>query len=92
MSDTDLDPDIMAYLRRRMANAQTVAGNLPDSDPMHDLAKDRARQLQVVIDDLTAEQHHGSAAIEADLAAKTPGDAAAVKSFDSGGSNGARCD
>ena len=76
-----VDPDIMAYLRRRMANAQTVAGNLPDSDPMHDLAKDRARQLQVVIDDLTAEQHHGSAAIEADLAANTLGAAAASQSF-----------
>ena len=70
------DPDIMAYLRRRQLNAAVVAGNLAESEPLHDLAKDCARQLQVVIDDLTAGQHLGAAEVEADFAAP-----AALQSF-----------
>lgn len=81
MTTTDLDPDVMAYLRRRQLNAAVVAATLPDSEPLHGLARDRARQLQVVIDDLTAGQHDGAAELEADLAATTLGDAAALQSF-----------
>lgn len=57
----------MAYLRRRQLNAAMVAGNTPVSDELHTLAKDRARQLAVVIDDLTAGQHIGAAEVEAQL-------------------------
>lgn len=63
-----LDPNLMAYLRRRLANAETVARNTPENDELHTLARDRARQLQVVIDDLTTGQHIGAADVEAELA------------------------
>jgi hypothetical protein len=46
--------DVLALLTRRQANAALVAARTPE---FAELAADRARQLQVVIDDLRSELH-----------------------------------
>ena len=59
------DHDVLAYLSRRMGNAERVARATPETDPMHDLARDRARQIGVMIDEIAAGLHHGEAAAQA---------------------------
>lgn len=59
------DHDVLAYLARRRGNAERVARVTPPSDPLHELARDRARQLDVLIDEIRAGLHHGEAAAQA---------------------------
>lgn len=58
--------DVLAYLKRRRANAEVIARRYPDSEPF---AEDRRRQLDVIIADIEAEMHLGAAQVEADRAA-----------------------
>ena len=51
--------------RLRLGNAERVARATPETDPMHDLARDRARQIGVMIDEIAAGLHHGEAAAQA---------------------------
>lgn len=59
------DHDVLAYLARRRANALRVAGATAPNDDLHELARDRARQLDVLIDEIRAGLHHGEAAAQA---------------------------
>lgn len=52
--------DVLAYLWRRHANAELVAKRAPELEP---LAADRRQQLEVIIGDLEAGLHEGSAAV-----------------------------
>lgn len=61
------DADVLAWLRRRAENARRVASVTPANDELHQLAADRARQIEVMIGDLHAGLHHGAAAIEVEL-------------------------
>lgn len=74
MSDPDT-LDVLAYLARRHANAALVAQRLPAAEP---LAADRRRQLEVMIDEITAGLHHGAAASEAHLVAAEAASRAAL--------------
>jgi hypothetical protein len=57
--------DVLAYLEKRRANAAVVAKRQPELEPW---AEDRRRQLEVVIDELKAGLHVGSADVAAMLA------------------------
>lgn len=52
--------DVLAYLERKRDNALTMAAN---SHEFADLARDRARQLGIVIDELRAGLHIGEAEV-----------------------------
>ena len=56
--------DVIAYLQQRCANAALVAKRMAEFEP---LASDRARQLEVIIGDLKAGLHEGSAVVLAAL-------------------------
>lgn len=56
--------DFIAYLEQRRDNAGTIAGKVPE---FAELARDRARQLEVMIDELRHGLHEGSAAVRAGL-------------------------
>ena len=56
--------DVLAYLAQRRDNAATIARKDPAFDAW---AKDRQSQLDVIIGDLTAGLHIGSAAVRAAL-------------------------
>jgi len=60
-----VDPDVIAYLRQRRDNAALMARKAAELEP---LAQDRARQLEVIIADLEAGLHEGSAAVREKLA------------------------
>lgn len=59
------DHDVLAYLARRQGNAERVARVTAETDELHVLARDRARQLAVLIDEIRAGLHHGEAAAQA---------------------------
>lgn len=59
------DHDVLAYLARRRGNAERVARVTAETDELHALARDRARQLAVLIDEIRAGLHHGEAAAQA---------------------------
>lgn len=59
------DADVLAYLARRQGNAERVARVTAETDELHVLARDRARQLAVLIDEIRAGLHHGEAAAQA---------------------------
>lgn len=60
--------DLVAYLTRRLTNAATMAGRVADSDPDFALYRDRQRQLQVMIDEISHGLHVGEVAVAARLA------------------------
>jgi hypothetical protein len=57
-------PDVLAYLQRRHANAATIVSRSPE---FAEQARDRQRQLEVMIDELRAGLHHGCAEVTAAL-------------------------
>lgn len=70
--------DVIAYLERKRANAGLVAGRSPE---FAELARDRARQLEIMIDELKAGLHQGEAAVSLMLSAgsaEEPGSADAA--------------
>ena len=58
--------DVIAYLQQRQDNCDVMAKNSPE---WAEGARDRKRQLGVVIDDLRAGLHHGAAEVRARLQA-----------------------
>ncbi len=56
--------DVLAYLEQRRDNAALVSKRAPELEP---LAVDRRQQLDVIIGDLAAGLHEGSAAVRAAL-------------------------
>jgi hypothetical protein len=57
--------DVLAFLARRAANAGAIASR---GDPQNaEWGRDRARQLEIITDELKAGLHHGCAALMADL-------------------------
>jgi hypothetical protein len=69
----DGEADILAYLRRRRANAATVAEAMRGRDyggALDGMIEDRRRQLEVIIAEIEAGFHHGEAQVAADLAAR----------------------
>lgn len=56
--------DVVAYLEQRRDNAETIATRSPEHA---DLARDRQRQLEVIIGDLRAGMHVGSTEVRAAL-------------------------
>lgn len=56
--------DMLAYLERHRANADTIVSRSPE---FAEQARDRQRQLEVMIDELRAGLHEGSAAVLAAL-------------------------
>lgn len=60
--------DFLAYLKRRGINARTLASATPESDELHALAADRARQVEVIAEEIRAGLHEDRAAVEAELA------------------------
>lgn len=65
---SDERADVLASLRRRQQNAEAIASRTPENDETYQLAKDRARQLAVVIETIEGGLHLGQAAVEAKLA------------------------
>lgn len=65
--------DVLAYLRRRQSNCTVMARANAEFAPA---ARERARQLGVLIDEIAAGFHEGAAAVEAQLAAELQADAA----------------
>ena len=63
--------DVIAYLAQRRDNAERVARHTPE---FGDWARDRTRQLEIVIDDLRAGMHLGSAEVRARLLAAEQGE------------------
>lgn len=59
--------DFLAFLRQRRANCETMARN---SAEFADQARDRGRQLDVLIGEIAAGMHEGAAEVEAALAAQ----------------------
>jgi hypothetical protein len=57
--------DVLAYLAQRRDNCALVSRRVPGLEP---LAADRRQQLDVIIGDLAARLHEGSAAVRAELA------------------------
>jgi hypothetical protein len=57
-------PDVIAYLEQRRDNSALVAKRAPELEP---LAADRRQQLDVIIGDLVAGLHQGSADVRAAL-------------------------
>lgn len=57
--------DVLAYLRRRMANADLVARRSPSHA---DWASDRKRQLAIIIEEIEDGHHEGAALVETALA------------------------
>lgn len=57
--------DVLAYLGRRAANAATIEAA---KDDMDEFASDRRRQLEVIIGDISAGLHDGSAEVERSIA------------------------
>lgn len=53
-----VEADVLAYLARRRANAETVAKRMSESEPF---ARDRVRQLDVIIEEIRAGLHRGEA-------------------------------
>jgi len=62
--------DVIAYLARRKANAEAIAATKGLDDETVDQARDRARQLAVVIGDIETGLHVGAAGVAAAQAAK----------------------
>lgn len=60
--------DVLAYLAQRRDNAALVSRRAPELEP---LAADRRQQLDVIIGDLEAGLHEGSAAVREWLAGPT---------------------
>lgn len=58
--------DLLAWLRRRAANAALVGQRYPESESF---ARDRQRQIEVMIEDIANELHLGAALVEARLEA-----------------------
>lgn len=56
--------DVLAYLEQRRDNAAAVARRSPE---FTEQARDRQRQLEIIIDDLRGGLHVGSAAVRAQL-------------------------
>lgn len=56
--------DLVADLRRKRANAATMASRNPE---FAEQARDRGRQLDVMIEEIEAGLHVGAAAVEAQL-------------------------
>lgn len=67
--------DVLAYLSRRQANCQVMAQAQAE---FASAARERARQLGVLIDEIGAGFHEGAAAVEAQLAGEMSADAAIV--------------
>jgi hypothetical protein len=61
--------DVLAALTRRAVNAARVAKHSPSGSDSRQLAEDRRRQLEVVIDELCAGLHEGEALVACDLTA-----------------------
>lgn len=55
--------DVVAYLARRRANAVTMAENFRGDSEGLDLAKDRARQLDIVLQEISTGLHEGEAEV-----------------------------
>lgn len=56
--------DVVALLEQRIENAGLMASRSPE---WAELARDRQRQFEVLLDDLKDGRHHGMAAVRADL-------------------------
>ncbi len=59
--------DILAYLRRRRDNAAALASRDPE---MCDLARDRLRQLEVIIGEVEGGLHAGEEAVASSIAGR----------------------
>lgn len=57
--------DVLAYLEQRRGNAETMAKRSPEFE--HE-ARERMRQLGVIIDEIGAGLHEGAAAMRENLA------------------------
>lgn len=62
--------DVVAYLEQRRDNAAAVAAASPELTFGYELAKDRARQLEIQIDELRAGLHLGAVAVRLELTLK----------------------
>lgn len=62
--------DVLAWLEQRRDNAAAIAANSAAGPEMQELANDRRRQLEVVIDELRQGHHEGHAQVRADLRAE----------------------
>lgn len=58
--------DVIAFLQQRLANCAVMEGKSPE---FAEAARERARQLRVIIDELAAGLHEGDAAKGSDLSA-----------------------
>jgi hypothetical protein len=57
--------DVIAYLRRRLANARTMRDFARAESDGFAMACDRVRQLEVMIEEIGSDRHHGEAAVAA---------------------------
>lgn len=64
--DARTEADVLAYLTRKRANAQTMLDRSPE---FQDEARWTIRQFDIIADDIRAGLHRGEAALQADLAA-----------------------
>lgn len=62
--------DVAAYLERRERNATTIAENKAAAPETREFARDRARQLQVVIHEIRSGLHEGDDALARDQAGR----------------------